>query len=93
MSFAYHNGQTASIVVSKDEKKIRLQTASLHEQWLVVREMFERLEQSFRGQELYDVIEFEQAVPTQELFQVIDDHFELRKEEGRLRKQLDSRTV
>jgi len=30
MTFEFHDGQTCSILVSKDEKKIRIQTNELH---------------------------------------------------------------
>ena len=43
--------------------------------------------------ELYDIITFEDKIPTTELFELVDTHFRLRKNSSDLRKQLDKRTV
>ena len=84
----------ASVLVSKDEKKIRLQTSHFHHQWLLVREFLDRLEEHYRGQQICDVISFaEDSIPLNDLFATIDEHFEIRAEEKRLRKLLESRTV
>ena len=45
ISFEYHDGSTGSILVSKDEKKIRLQTNEFYQHWLIVKELADRLEE------------------------------------------------
>lgn len=51
ISFQYHDGNVGSILVSKDEQKIRVQTNSFSQQWLILRELTQRLEegQSWKG--------------------------------------------
>jgi len=80
ISFQYHDGAVASVLVSKDEKKIRLQTSDLHHQWLLVKEFIDRLEENYRNTEIYDVITFDQQIPLNDLFATIDEHFEIRNE-------------
>ena len=59
ITFQYHDGETSSILVSKDEKKIRIQANSLCQQWLVINELTSILEQTSGGQEIYDIISYD----------------------------------
>jgi hypothetical protein len=72
ISFQYHDGNRASILVSKDEKKIRVQASSFDQHWIVLRELCEKLEETFRGYEIYDILSFDGPVPLGELFEMID---------------------
>jgi hypothetical protein len=39
MSFKYHNGAIVSILISKDEMKIRIVSNALYEQWPIIKEL------------------------------------------------------
>lgn len=93
MSFEYHDGAIVSILVSKDNSKIRIQTNHLHCQWLLLREFVEKLEDMFPNRPIHDIIDFDQEMPLKDLFDDIDLHFQLRKEQNRLCKLLEQRTV
>ena len=58
-----------------------------------MRELSEKLEETFRGCEIYDIVEFDGPIPLVELFEIIDQHFAIRKESAKLRKMMESRTV
>ena len=93
ISFQYHDGAAASILVSKDEKKIRVQACSFDQHWLVLKELTEKLEETFRGYDIFDIVTFDEQIPLKELFEIIDQHNAIRKESTHLRKMLESRTV
>lgn len=93
MSFEYHDGSIVSILVSKDNSKIRIQTNHLHRQWLLVREFVEKLEEMFSNRPIYDIVTFDQDMPLKDLFDDVDLHFQLRKEQSKLCKLLEQRTV
>lgn len=59
MTFEYHDGTIVSILVSKDNTKIRIQTNHLHCQWLLLREFVEKLEEMFSNRPIYDIITFD----------------------------------
>lgn len=58
-----------------------------------MRELTEKLEETFRGYEIHDIIEFDGPIPLTELFEIIDQHFAIRKDSTKLRKMMESRTV
>ena len=72
ISFQYHDGNAASILVSKDERKIRVQACSFDQQWIVMNELTEKLEETFRGYEIFDIVELDGPISLTELFEIID---------------------
>mmetsp|Transcript_15350 Transcript_15350/g.25946 ORF Transcript_15350/g.25946 Transcript_15350/m.25946 type:complete len:291 (+) Transcript_15350:1829-2701(+) len=93
ITFAYHDESTATIIISNNEKKVRIQTDRFHQQWLVIRELVSRLHENYRGKEIYDIVNYDHVIPLNELFEVIEDHFRIRSLEQQLKKQIESRTV
>jgi hypothetical protein len=53
MSFEHHDGSIVSILVSKDNTKIKMQTNHLHCQWLLVKEFVEKLEDMFGNKQVH----------------------------------------
>ena len=47
LSFQYHDGINASILISRDGSKIKIQTGSLDRHWLVLKELTNRFETYF----------------------------------------------
>lgn len=93
MSFVYHDGSIVSILVSKDNSKIRIQSNHLHQQWLLVREFVEKLQDMFGNRPIHQIVSFDQEMPFKDLFDDIELHFQLRKEQRKLLKLLEQRTV
>ena len=79
--------------MSKDEKKIRLQTNEFYQHWLIVKELADRLEEGSSSSEIYDLLSFDSQIPLSDLFEIIDEHFAVRHESNKLRKILETRTV
>jgi hypothetical protein len=71
-------------LVSKDESKVRIQTDELSQQWLVLKELLQGLDTS--AAELYNHVCFNDDIPLQELFALIDEHFSIRQQSADLRK-------
>lgn len=93
MSFEFHNGAVVSILISKDETKIRIVSNSLHEMYPIVRELILSLEAEHAPRDIEDIIEFSSQLPYNDFFEVLDHHFQLRTEFGSLRKLLEKRTI
>jgi Bardet-Biedl syndrome 9 protein len=58
-----------------------------------MRELTEKLEETFRGYEIHDIIEFDGQIPLTDLFEIIDEHFAIRKESNQLLKMMETRTI
>ena len=56
-------------------------------------ELTEKLEETFRGYEIFDIVELDGQIPLVELFEIIDQHFSIRKESAKLRKMMETRTI
>lgn len=56
-------------------------------------ELSEKLEETFRGYEIFDIVEVDGPIPLVELFEIIDQHFSIRKESTKLRKMMETRTI
>ena len=56
-------------------------------------ELSEKLEETFRGYEIFDIVEVDGPIPLVELFEIIDQHFSIRKESAKLRKMMETRTI
>mmetsp|Transcript_26517 Transcript_26517/g.40493 ORF Transcript_26517/g.40493 Transcript_26517/m.40493 type:complete len:134 (+) Transcript_26517:1306-1707(+) len=93
ITFEYHDGEKVSVLVSNNEKKVRVQANSFHQMWMVVRELSFRLEEFYRGSDIFEIVTFDSQLPLPELFSVMDEHFAIRKEKAELRKKLEQRTI
>ena len=93
LTFQLHDGSKCTILVSKKEKKIKMYSDHLYHQNLILRELLSSVGLMDQMAELYDIITFEDKLPTSELFELLDLHFKLRKNANDLRKQLEKRTV
>ena len=56
-------------------------------------ELSEKLEETFRGYEIFDIVEVDGPISLAELFEIIDQHFSIRKESAKLRKMMETRTI
>ena len=78
LSFKYLSGHDATILVSKNAGRYRIQSSSSFESmWLITQEILERLALHFRGgadKEAFK-ISFTEDLPLQDYFRVIDAHF------------------
>ena len=63
VSFVTHDGARASIVVSKDCTKLKLQADSLDKHWLVISQLFSRLESHFGDKNIENVLATKTAFP------------------------------
>lgn len=93
MSFHHYDGSICSVLVSKDEKKLRLQSVDLAHMSLLLKELLSSVELKHSSRSLQEVISFQDTLPTQELFDTIDEHFRIRDESKNLMKALEKRTV
>ena len=92
LTFVYHDEAKVSILLSKDETKIKLQASSFDKQWLLLKELFSRLETHF-GREIDEIVAMDSPLPLNEMFELIEGHQALRKAEIKLRKSLEQRTL
>ena len=93
ISLAYHNGVVVSVILSKDEKKVRIQSNDISHLWLIFKEFMAGLKVNFRSHDMHDVIDMEQDLPLKELFTILDNHFNLRDQQNKLIKMLEKRTI
>ncbi|KAF1331690.1 Pthb1 protein, partial [Globisporangium splendens] len=106
MSFQYYNGVDATILVSKNAGRYRIQSNELEALWMVSKELVERLRSVFEGHsrsaESKDSddsnassspleVFYQEPLPLADFFGTIDTHFLLRKEKLELSAQLNDR--
>ncbi|KAE9037122.1 hypothetical protein PR003_g6298 [Phytophthora rubi] len=105
LSFQYYNGVEATILVSKNAGRYRIQSNELEALWMVSQELVTRLRAFFdsRGQHSEakgsdagastSVLEvfYQEPLPLADFFGAIDAHFALRKEKLELAAQLNDR--
>eukprot|EP00347_Sterkiella_histriomuscorum_P008020 403346677 len=104
ITFLYHNIVPVSLLVSKDDLKIRIQSPDFCSIWYVTNELIKRLNELLnKGKNInYNVIiqfvdndleiSFADAIPLNELFNVIDEHYQIRMDIIKLRKLLEDRS-
>mmetsp|Transcript_47681 Transcript_47681/g.91053 ORF Transcript_47681/g.91053 Transcript_47681/m.91053 type:complete len:841 (+) Transcript_47681:257-2779(+) len=82
LSFMYYSGHDVTILVSKNAGRYRLQSGSFEALWLVADELCRRLKVYFgntsSGKEEPFAISFQETLPLQDFFVLIDKHFEAR---------------
>ncbi|KAG7380834.1 hypothetical protein PHYPSEUDO_006727 [Phytophthora pseudosyringae] len=105
LSFQYYNGVEATILVSKNAGRYRIQSNELEALWMVSQELVTRLRAYFDGHEqnadakdndagastsALEVF-YQEPLPLADFFGAIDSHFALRKEKLELAAQLNDR--
>ena len=63
-----------SVILSKDEKKVRLQSNDISHLWLIFKEFMSGIQSNFRNNEIYGIIDCEQELPLKELFQILEKY-------------------
>ncbi|DAZ95326.1 TPA: hypothetical protein N0F65_002433 [Lagenidium giganteum] len=105
LSFQYYNGVDATILVSKNAGRYRIQSGELEALWMVSNELVERLKNYFAGKDAHgadskggdsgDVqtleVFYQEPLPLADFFGTIDNHFNLRKEKLELSAELNDR--
>lgn len=104
MSFQYYNGVEATILVSKNAGRYRIQANELEALWMVSNELVARLKAHFdarsQGAESKDSdsenastleVFYQEPLPLADFFATIDTHFGLRKEKLELSAELNDR--
>lgn len=102
MSFQYYNGAEATILVSKNAGRYRIQSNELEALWMVSSELVERLKLYFQrqgGAENKDSDEdmggldifYQEPLPLADFFSTIDQHFGCRKEKLDISAELNDR--
>ena len=77
VSFAYADGSDATVVVSKNAGRYRLQSSRFEALWLLTRELVRRLRAYYAedpGEDEPFAISFGEALPLQDFFAVVDAH-------------------
>ena len=97
VSIRYHCGLDATVLVSKNSGRYRVQSSSFEGLWLLADELTRRLahhhtapQQQTSGEEPFAVV-FSEPLPLQEYFELIDDHLRCRAECDALHEQLAAR--
>ena len=88
MTFTYHNQVPVSLILSKDDLKLRLQSPDFSSLWFLLKALTTRLHEL---DETFEVTSPD-AIPLPELFAYIDEHSHCRGEIVKLRKSLEDRT-
>lgn len=98
LSFQYFSGADATILVSKTGGRYRIQSDTFEAMWLVAQELCRRLvlyyaqaEASMSAAEGPFTITYDEPVPMEDFFEVIDAHFAARLAVSELAQQLEAR--
>jgi len=95
LTFQYYTGQDVTILVSKNAGRYRVQSGALEALWLIVAELAQRLASYFERQQAGGedpfTISFQEALPLQDYFAIIDDHFKAREALVQLNQTLAER--
>lgn len=83
-----------SLLISKDEVKIRIQSHEFSALWLVLKELVTRLVALFDNKGTDDDLEitFPDAIPLNELFLAMEEHHSIRREIVKEKKMLEDRS-
>jgi Bardet-Biedl syndrome 9 protein len=113
MTFMYHNKIPVSMLISKDDLKVRIQSPDFSSLWYVLTELVRRVSDLYSSgkfdkdpftsirslltlihppiDESFE-IQFTEAIPLNELFSAIDEHYQYRAEIAKLKKVLEDRS-
>ncbi|MEW5319021.1 MAG: hypothetical protein WDW38_010197 [Sanguina aurantia] len=101
VTLQYHSGQNVTILVSKGGSRYRLQSDCFEAIWLVLHELAARLTSYYETSE-GDVapgpagpfyVQYEDALPMNDFFEVVEQHWGARCTTAMLQKQLSDRAV
>ncbi|XP_041374621.1 protein PTHB1-like [Gigantopelta aegis] len=90
LGFQFYGGPVITILASKTSQRYRLQCDYLEAMWLPLRELTLRLNNHFNRAKDFKIF-FDGALPIQEYFDLIDNHFEYRLGATKCRELLDQR--
>ncbi|NXA33323.1 PTHB1 protein, partial [Eudromia elegans] len=94
LGFQFLTGSKVTLLASKTSQRYRIQSDQLEDLWLITKELTLRLEEHFKKQNCKDfTCSFSGSIPLQEYFELIDRHFELRLNAGKLKEMLSERAV
>mmetsp|Transcript_22638 Transcript_22638/g.70294 ORF Transcript_22638/g.70294 Transcript_22638/m.70294 type:complete len:843 (+) Transcript_22638:343-2871(+) len=95
LTFQYYSGHDVTILVSKTGGRYRLQAGTFEAIWLVAQELCQRLSTYFQGVDAAGeepfAVSFQEALPLQDFFMLIDNHFAERERCTQLKDQLAKR--
>jgi Bardet-Biedl syndrome 9 protein len=78
LTFQYFNQEDCSILVSKQGGRYRIQSSSLPALWLLTEDLCSRIHRHFKKKTEKCKLIFEEPLPMQEYFEIVDGHFNLR---------------
>lgn len=81
ISFRYFAGPDATIIVSKNAGRYRIQSSHFEALWLIAAELVDRLQQFYRSSSTdKDPFKctYQEDLPLQDYFNLIDNHFQVR---------------
>ncbi|XP_062034826.1 protein PTHB1 isoform X1 [Lepus europaeus] len=94
MGFRFLGGSRVTLLASKTSQRYRIQSEQFEDLWLITNELILRLQEYFEKQGIKDfACSFSGSMPLQEYFELIDRHFELRKNGEKLEELLSERAV
>ncbi|XP_058533958.1 protein PTHB1 isoform X2 [Ochotona princeps] len=94
MGFRFLGGSRVTLLASKTSQRYRIQSEQFEDLWLITNELIHRLQEHFEKQGIKDfACSFSGCMPLQEYFELIDHHFELRKNAEKLEELLSERAV
>lgn len=95
MGFEYYVGPVVTMLAAKTSQRYRLQSDSFPAMWIVTSELIRRLRQwiARTGRESDLIVSFASNMPLNELFEVIDHHFQMRLESERIQQLLSERAT
>lgn len=96
LGLRYHNGMEVTILVSRNAGRLRLQANDFGSMWLVLEELRRRLTNYFLGVEGANSnppfkMVYQEPLPLEDLYGLIDNHFYARKDSLTLEKTLEER--
>ena len=98
LSFQFYSGQDCTILVSKTGGRYRLQSDQLEAMWLPLHELHKRL-LGYYGSEGGPanannlVVSYEDPLPMDDFFEVVEHHFGVRKRVAEMKGQLEDRAI
>lgn len=93
LSFLYNNGVDVTVIVSKNAGRFRLQSSRFEALWLLLQELVNRLRNYFEAELVSEsqeplTISFQEALPLQDFFGIVDRHHAVRAQCGDLHVRL-----
>ncbi|CAH1790036.1 unnamed protein product [Owenia fusiformis] len=94
LGFQYFGGHLVTLLASKTSQRYRLQCDSFESIWLVVQDLVKRLTDYHASRRISDFkVSFSSNLPLQEFFEVVDQHFELRLNNEKMKELLSQRAT